>query len=76
MNEILPDKFTPARQTVVGQASFIASQLQNKNMTIAQLFSEFKQADSGATFDSFVTALTFLYGAGALDYRDGIVRLQ
>lgn len=76
MNEVLPDKFTPTRQTVVGQAAQLASLLQDSNASVARLFASLKTSDPGITFDSFVTALTFLYGAGAVEYRDGIVRLK
>ncbi|MEO7148076.1 MAG: hypothetical protein ABIW81_08440 [Terrimesophilobacter sp.] len=74
MSEVYPDKFTPVEQTVVGEAASLLLSLGQRSLTIGRLFLEHKQAVPTATYDSFVTALTLLYGAVVLDYNDQILR--
>lgn len=75
MSEIFPDKFTPLERTVVGEAAVLLSLLGGRSVTVGQLYVEHRQTASTATYDSFATALTLLYGAGALDFQDQIVRV-
>lgn len=76
MSEIFPDKFTPVEQTIVGQAAALISLLGERSISIGQLYIEYKLMTSSTTFDSFAAALTFLYGAGVLDYQNQIVSVS
>lgn len=74
MSEIFPDKFTPTERTVAGQAAVLLRILGARSLSVGQLFVEYRDEDSLATYDSFALALTLLYGAGVLDFQDEIVR--
>ncbi|NKY54521.1 ABC-three component system middle component 6 [Nocardia vermiculata] len=75
MSDIFPDKFTPLERTVVGEAATLLEMLAHDDVSVGQLYVEYRQAAPSSTYDSFVDALTLLYGAGVLDYQDSIVRL-
>jgi len=75
MSEIFPDKFTPVEHTVVGEAAAILSLLGQRSVSVGQLYVEYRQTVAVATYDSFTTALTLLYGAGVLQYQDQMVRV-
>jgi hypothetical protein len=75
MNEIFPDKFTPLERTVVGEAAAVLALIGNRSVSVGQLYVERKRESPSSTYDSFATALTLLYGAGVVNYRDQIVRV-
>lgn len=75
MNEIFPDKFTPLERTVVGEAAVLLELLAQRSVSVGQLYVEFRQAAPSSTYDSFVAALTLLYGAGVItEYQRQIAR--
>lgn len=77
MNEIFPDKFTPLKHTVIGEAAALLTLLGQRSVSVGQLYVEHRQVTPSSTYDSFAAALTFLYGAGALtDYQNQIVRAR
>jgi len=75
VSEIFPDKFTPIERTIVGEAAALLALLGSHSMSVGQLYTEHRQTEASSTYDSFAAALTLLYGAGVLDYRDQIVRV-
>lgn len=75
MTEMLPDKFTPLARTVVGEAASLIALLQERNLTVGQLFLAHREVLPLSTYDSFAAALTFLYAAGIIDVRGQIVRI-
>ncbi|SDR71338.1 hypothetical protein SAMN04489752_0026 [Brevibacterium siliguriense] len=76
MSEIFPDKFTPLERTIVGEAAALLALLGDRALSVGQLYGEHRRSANASTYDSFVTALTFLYGAGVLNYDDQMVRVS
>ncbi|WP_422117753.1 ABC-three component system middle component 6 [Brachybacterium sp. UNK5269] len=74
MSEYFPDKFTPPERTVIGEAAALLALLGDRSMSVGQLYVEHRQSSGSSTYDAFAAALTFLYGAGVLDYQGQIVR--
>ncbi|MGG7509732.1 ABC-three component system middle component 6 [Plantibacter sp. YIM 135249] len=74
MSELFPDKFTPIAKTLVGEAATILGLMGVRSLSVGQLFVEFREAVPSSPFDSFAAALTLLYGAGAINHYDGILR--
>lgn len=74
MSEFIPDKFTPLERTVVGEAAALLALIADRSMSVGQLYVERRQSAVASTYDTFVAALTLLYGAGALEYQDQMVR--
>lgn len=74
MSDIFPDKFTPLERTVVGEAAALLALLGTRSVTVGQLYVEHRHSPTSSTYDSFAAALALLYGAGALEYHDQIVR--
>lgn len=74
MSEFFPDKFTPLERTIVGEAASLLTLLDDRSVSVGQLYVEHRQVAPLSTYDSFAAALTLLYGAGVLDYQDQIVR--
>lgn len=75
MREIFPDKFTPLERTVVGEAAALILLLGERSVSFGQLYIEHRQGMPSTTYDSFTAAMTLLYGAGVLSYKDQIVRV-
>lgn len=75
MSEFFPDKFTPLEGTIVGQAAVILALLDGSSLSVGQLFVQFKQESATATYDGFVAALSFLYGAGVVEYENQVLRI-
>lgn len=76
MSEIFPDKFTPLERTIVGEAASLLVLLGGRSLSVGQLYVEHRQTPAASTYDSFVAALTLLYGAGVVDYEDQMVRVS
>ena len=74
MSELFPDKFTPVGRTIVGEAATLLRLLGIRSMSVGQLFIEHRRIADWATYESFATALTFLYGAGVLEFDDQLIR--
>ncbi|KFF58268.1 hypothetical protein JF66_19775 [Cryobacterium sp. MLB-32] len=75
MSEFFPDKFTPLERTIVGEAAALLALLGRRSTSIGQLYVEHRQTPAASTYDSFVAALTLLYGAGVLDHEDHMLRI-
>ncbi|WP_193596382.1 ABC-three component system middle component 6 [Microbacterium sp. YJN-G] len=75
MSEFFPDKFTPLERTIVGEAAALLALLGGRSLSVGQLYIEYRQTATASAYDGFVAALTLLYGAGALDYEDQMVRI-
>lgn len=73
MNESIPDKFTSIERTVVGEASLLLLSLKDAPMSVGRVYLAHRERLSTSTYDSFSAALTFLYGAGVINYENGLV---
>jgi hypothetical protein len=76
VTELFPDKFTPLAKTVVGEAASILALMGARSISVGQLFIEYRELAQSSPYDSFATALTLLYGAGAINHHDGILRIN
>ncbi|WP_334147214.1 ABC-three component system middle component 6 [Microbacterium sp.] len=76
MSELFPDKFTPIAKTLVGEAATILLLLGQRTLSVGQLFVEYRETVPTSPYDSFATALTLLYGAGAINHHDGMLRIE
>lgn len=76
MSELFPDKFTPISKTLVGEAATILGLMGPRSLSVGQLFVEYRKVAPSSPYDSFATALAFLYGAGAINHHDGILRVD
>ena len=76
MNDIFPDKFTPLERTVVGEAASLLMLVGRRSISVGQLYVEHREASPASSYYSFAAALTFLYGAGVLDYQNQVVRVD
>jgi hypothetical protein len=61
--EILPDKFTPIDQTLVGRSAMLLAVLSEESYTVSGLFAAVKVRMNPITFETFAASLTFLYAA-------------
>lgn len=73
MIEILPDKFTPIDQTLVGRSALLLEVVSEKSYTVSGLFAVAKERMNPITFETFAAALTFLYAAEMIDQNNGIL---
>jgi hypothetical protein len=76
VSDFFPDKFTPLERTIVGEAAALLALLSGRSVSVGQLYVEHRQTSAASSYDSFVAALTLLYGAGVLDYEDQMVRVN
>jgi hypothetical protein len=74
VSELLPDKFTSVEDSIVGHAARLFGALAPGPLSVGALYVATRRLERRLTFDSFADAAAFLYGAGAIDYVDGLVR--
>lgn len=76
MVEILPDKFTPIDQTLVGRSAVLLVLVSDRNYTVGSLFAAAKERMNPLTFETFAASLTFLYGADLIEYNNGTLGVR
>lgn len=76
MRALLPDKFVPEEQTLLGQGALLLTLLASRPMSVAQLFVECRAHAPHVTYDAFVETLDVLYVLGAVDDRPPLVSLS
>ena len=76
MLEILPDKFTPIDQTLMGRSAAILIVLSEKSYTVSGLYFVVKERIDLLTFESFSVSLAFLYAAELIDYNNKILGVR
>jgi hypothetical protein len=68
MSQLLPDKFVPIRQSLVGQGAEVLRSLRSEPRPIASLYVELRERLPHLTYDSFVLTLDFLYATGRITW--------
>ncbi|WP_354149245.1 ABC-three component system middle component 6 [Arthrobacter sp. 754] len=74
MSQLLPDKYVPLRQSLVGQGAVVLSVLQNEPYSVARLYVESKRHMPHLTYDNFVFTMDWLYLAGSIVVDKDLVR--
>jgi hypothetical protein len=74
MSQLLPDKYVPLRQSLVGQGAIVLSVLQNEPFSVARLYIESKRQLPHLTYDNFVLTMDWLYLAGSIVLNEDVVR--
>ncbi len=73
MTQLLPDKFVPLRQSLIGQGAEVLTVLQDRTEAVAALFVQSRQRLPHLTYDSFVLTLDLLYAAGRITLTNGLI---
>ena len=68
MSQLLPDKFVPIRQSLVGQGAEVLRSLHGEPRPVASLYVELRERLPHLTYDSFVLTLDFLYATGRINW--------
>ena len=68
MSQLLPDKFVPIKQSIVGQGAEVLRTLAGESRSIASLYVQIKEQLPHITYDSFVLTLDFLYATGRISW--------
>jgi len=74
MSQLLPDKYVPLRQSLVGQGAVILAVLKDQPFSVARLYVESKTQLPYLTYDNFVLTMDWLYLAGSIIVDDDLVR--
>ena len=74
MSQLLPDKYVPLRQSLVGQGAVILAVLKDDRFSVARLYVESKSQLPYLTYDNFVLTMDWLYLAGSIIVDDDLVR--
>lgn len=72
---ILPTKYIPASDSVLGRAA-VTLPLRENNPTVSELWNAYRSVRPEDTFDSFAEALTLLFLIGIVDIDAGILSWQ
>lgn len=72
---ILPTKYIPASDSVIGRAAALLP-LRDGGPTVSELWNSYRTVRPEDTFDSFAEALTFLFLVGVVDTDGGILSWQ
>jgi hypothetical protein len=67
MSQLLPDKFVPVGQTVIGQGATLLAILSDRAVPVAQLFVEARERTPYLTYDGFGLTLASLYALGLIE---------
>jgi hypothetical protein len=70
MSQLLPDKFVPTSQSLVGQGATIIEVMAGRALSVAQLFVEVRQRSPHLTYDAFGLSLSTLYATGLVESVD------
>lgn len=68
---ILPSKYTPLADSLLGQGAEIIAQRRSPESTVSETWVQFAARYPDAPFDRFIEALTLLFILGAVDFSDG-----
>lgn len=69
---ILPTKYLPIEQSLLGVGALLMSKLRS-GRTVSALWSEVKEREEVGSFERFTLSLDLLYAMGIIDLRDGII---
>lgn len=72
---ILPTKYIPAADSVLGRASAILP-LRESGPTVSELWHSYRLARPEDSFDSFTAALTLLFMLGVVSISAGVLQWQ
>lgn len=72
---ILPTKYIPASDSVLGRAGAILP-LRESNPTVSELWHSYRRARPEDSFDSFTAALTLLFMLGVVTINTGVLEWQ
>lgn len=72
---ILPTKYIPASDSVLGRAGAILP-LRENNPTVSELWNSYRTARPEDSFDSFTTALTLLFMLGVVTINTGVLEWE
>lgn len=72
---ILPTKYVPASDTVIGRAGALLP-LRSGSSTVSELWHSYRGARPDASFDSFTEALTLLFMIGAVTLDTGVLQWE
>lgn len=70
MSQLLPDKFVPVRQTLIGQGSEILTLISERSWSVAELFIAVRERLPRITYDQFVLTLDLLYATNLVALVD------
>lgn len=70
MSQLLPDKFVPVRQTLIGQGSEILSLIGQRSWRVAELFVVVRGSRPQITYDHFVLTLDLLFATNLIALVD------
>ena len=73
MLETYPSKFVPIEKTLPGASARLLSMLGTRSMSVGRLYAELRSVESSATYDDLAACLTYLFGAGMIDFSNGTV---
>ncbi|MFL4474571.1 ABC-three component system middle component 6 [Paeniglutamicibacter sp. MACA_103] len=74
MSQLLPDKFVPLRQSLLGQGAVVLAVLKDEKFSVARLYVESKRQLPHLTYDNFVLTMDWLYIAGSIVVDDHVVQ--
>ena len=69
---ILPTKYIPAADSVLGRAASILP-LRGNNPTVSELWHSYRVASPDSSFDTFTEALTLLFLIGIVSLDSGVL---
>ncbi|WP_029211711.1 ABC-three component system middle component 6 [Arsenicicoccus bolidensis] len=72
---ILPTKYVPASDSVLGRAADLLP-LRYSNSTVSELWYSYRGANLEVSFDSFTEALTLLFLIGVVSIDAGVLKWQ
>ncbi len=76
MTSVLPDKFVPELESLVGQGAIVLQILSERSMTAAQLLAACRTSLPHVTYDGLVETLNALFALGLVELDpDPLLRL-
>lgn len=72
---ILPTKYVPASDSVLGRAAAILP-LRASNPTVSELWNSYRLVRPEDSFDSFTAALTLLFMLGVVTINAGVLQWE
>lgn len=71
---ILPTKYIPTNQALIGAGAVILSELNRKPANVSSLWETVRDASSIGNYERFILALNMLYIIGAIELKNNLIR--
>lgn len=73
---ILPTKYIPTNQALIGAGAIILSELNRKPVNVSTLWEIVRDTSSIGNYERFILTLNMLYIIGSIELKNNLIRVS